>query len=83
MGSNAKAKLLWSGRNHPKLSVQTQCHFLAVSRSSLDRKPAPGDLYEIQSMRTVEQTCGPGLGIRRIAMVLERGRGLALWTCYG
>ena len=64
-------------KNHPQLSMRTQCALLGVSRSTLDYKPVPESEEDICLMRVLDEIylCDPCLGTRRLVTLLERDYG--------
>jgi putative transposase len=65
-------------KNHPKLSVRTQCELLGVSRSALNYRPVEESEEDAQIMRLLDEIYmeDPCVGIRRLVTVLERDHGV-------
>ncbi len=64
-------------KNHPKLSVRTQCELLEVPRSSLDYRPVGESEEDRELMRLMDEIylIDPCIGTRRLVKVLERDHG--------
>jgi putative transposase len=64
-------------KNHPKLSMRTQCELLEVPRSSLDYQPVPESEDDRRLMRLMDEIylVDPCIGTRRLVKVLERDHG--------
>jgi len=64
-------------KNHPKLSVRTQCELLEVPRSSLDYRPVAQSEEDRELMRLMDEIylIDPCIGTRRQVKVLERDHG--------
>jgi putative transposase len=64
-------------KNHPKLSVRTQCKLLEVPRSSLDYRPVGESEEDRELMRLMDEIylIDPCIGTRRLVKVLERDHG--------
>ena len=60
-------------KNHPKLSMRTQCKLLAVTRSSLDYKPVEEDTEDLSIMRLMDEIylIDPCVGMRRLVKLLS------------
>ena len=65
-------------KNHPKLSMRTQCKLLEVCRSSLDYRAGPENEEDLRLMRWMDQIylTDPCVGTRRLAGVLLRDHGM-------
>ena len=65
-------------KNHPKLSMRTQCKLLEVTRSSLDYKPVEEDPEDLRIMRLMDEIylIDPCIGVRRLVKLLWRDHGL-------
>lgn len=61
-------------KDHPRLSVRTQCELLGVSRSSLDYQPVPVSDLDLRLMRVMDEIylVDPCVGTRRLVMLFER-----------
>lgn len=66
-------------KNHPKLSMRTQCELLEISRSSLGYRPAPERTEDLRIMRLMDEIylIDPCVGTRRLVKLLERDHGLS------
>ena len=64
-------------KEHPQLSVRSQCELLGVSRSSLDYQPAPISADDLRLARLLDEIylIDPCIGTRRLVTVLERDHG--------
>lgn len=64
-------------KNHPQLSVRTQCELLEVPRSSLDYRPVGESEEDRELMRLMDEIylIDPCIGTRRLVKVLERDHG--------
>ncbi len=65
-------------KNHPKLSVRTQCKLLHVTRSSLDYEPVLESEEDRKIMRLMDEIylIDPCIGTRRMVALLKRDYGL-------
>lgn len=65
-------------KNHPELSLRTQCTLLGVSRSTLDYEPVGVSGEDVRLMRILDEIYlrDPCLGTRRLAPLLERDYGI-------
>ena len=65
-------------KNHPKLSMRTQCKLLEVPRSSLDYRPAPESEEDLRIMRLMDEIylIDPCEGTRRLVKLLRRDHDL-------
>lgn len=61
-------------KDHPELSIRTQCRLLGVSRSSLDYEPVEESEENRNLMRLLDEIYlkDPCLGTRRLVTVLDR-----------
>lgn len=61
-------------KNHPELSLRTQCELLGVARSTLDYEPAGTSQEDVVLMRILDEIYlrDPCLGTRRLVPLLER-----------
>jgi broad specificity phosphatase PhoE len=64
-------------KDHPKLSIRTQCELLDVPRSSLDYRPVAESEDDLRLMRLMDEIylVDPCIGTRRLVEVLERDHG--------
>lgn len=67
-------------KNHPKLSMRTQCKLLEVPRSSLDYRPVPESTEDLRLMRLMDEIhlIDPCVGTPRLVDLLERDHGLSV-----
>ena len=67
-------------KEHPHLSLRTQCELLAVCRSSLDYEPVPVSAEDWKIMRIMDEIYrrDPCIGARRIVLLLERDHALCV-----
>jgi putative transposase len=65
-------------KDHPKLSLRTQCALLGVSRSTLDYEPVGVSEEDVSLMRVLDEIYlrDPCLGTRRLVPLLERDYGI-------
>ena len=65
-------------KDHPKLSIRTQCELLGVTRSTLDYQPAPESAEDLRIMRIMDEIylIDPCIGPRRLVKLLERDHGI-------
>ena len=75
---NGRAELV--KKEHPLLSLRTQCELLGVSRSSLDYVPVPAAAEDLKIMRIMDEIYlrDPCIGARRIVLLLERDHALCV-----
>ena len=68
------------GKNHPKLSVRTQCELLEVPRSSLDYRLVGETVVARELMRLMDEIylSDPCTGTRRLVKVLEPDYGVKI-----
>ncbi len=61
-------------KEHPKISMRSQCNLLGVARSSVDYKPVAEDPEDVRIKRLLDKIFlkDPCLGSRRLRTVLER-----------
>jgi len=64
-------------KDHPRLSIRTQCELLGVSRSSLDYRPVAVSADDLRLMRLMDEIylVDPCVGTRRLVTLLERDHG--------
>ena len=64
-------------KDHPSLSIRTQCELLNVSRSSLDYEPVPVSADDLRLMRLMDEIYlkDPCVGTRRLVTLLKRDHG--------
>lgn len=67
-------------KDHPSLSVRSQCELLGVSRSSLDYEPVPVSAEDLRLMRLMDEIylVDPCVGTRRLVTLLARDHGLVV-----
>ena len=65
-------------KDHPKLSLRTQCALLGVSRSTLDYERVAVSEEDVSLMRILDEIYlqDPCLGTRRLVTLLERDYGI-------
>ena len=65
-------------KDHPKLSIRTQCELLGVTRSTLDYQPVPESAEDLRIMRIMDEIylIDPCIGPRRLVKLLERDHGI-------
>ena len=65
-------------KDHPKLSMRTQCKLLEVARSSLNYQPEAEDPEDLHIMRLMDEIylIDPCMGTRRLVKLLKREHGL-------
>lgn len=65
-------------KDHPKLSLRTQCALLGVSRSTLDYEPVAVSEEDVRLMQILDQIYlrDPCLGTRRLVPLLKRDYGI-------
>jgi len=65
-------------KNHPELSVRSQCEMLGVSRSALNYQPVEENEEDERIMRLMDEIYlkDPCIGCRRMAPLLERDHGI-------
>ncbi len=65
-------------KDHPKLSMRTQCKLLEVARSSLGYQPEPEDAEDLSIIRLMDEIylIDPCVGTRRLVKLLRRDHGL-------
>lgn len=61
-------------KNHPHLSLRTQCELLGVARSTLDYQPVPESAEDLRIIRLMDEIylIDPCIGTRRLVTLLER-----------
>jgi len=70
--------------DHPKISIQRQCEWLDLSRSSLYYPPVRESPENLPLMRTEYTFVGPILGVRRMTQQLRRlGQDVNYNVCFG
>lgn len=67
-------------KDHPSLSIRSQCELLGVSRSSLDYEHVPVSAEDLQLMRLMDEIylIDPCVGTRRLVTLLARDYGVAV-----
>ncbi len=64
-------------KDHPRLSIRTQCELLDVSRSSIAYQPVPVSAGDLRIMRLMDEIylTDPCVGTRRLVTLLKRDHG--------
>ena len=67
-------------KEHPFLSLRTQCELLGVCRSSLDYVPVPVSAEDLKIMRIMDEIYlrDPCIGARRVVLLLGRDHALCV-----
>ncbi len=67
-------------KDHPILSMRTQCNLLEIHRSSLDYQPVAENPEDLRIMRLMDEIylIDPCIGTRRLVKLLRRDHGLSV-----